>query len=135
MAIAFEDALLLAADVATLLSLVVLLFRLRWFTGGDGRPGDGAGDKAAAADISLNAQAGLALSHFVRYADMFRKPKRTIEPIAKWAQALPHWKKLRPKHLVSLHKAGAAYAGLAALCAVACGPSQARFPSLPSACL
>ena len=138
MAVSFEDGLLLVADVSTLFSLVILLYKLRWFTGGDDKPGDGAGDKAAASDISLNTQAGLTLAHFVRYSDMFRKPKRTIEPLAKWAQGLPHWKQLKPKHLVSLHKAGAAYAtvtkvfaltGMLAI-ALCLGMRRWSFPSL-----
>jgi hypothetical protein len=107
MAANFEDALLLLADISHLLSLVVLLWKLRWFTGGDDE-----GDRRAAADVSLNSQMGLAVAHGVRWMDLFRKPKRSLEPVAKWAQKLPNWKKLRPKHLVALHKAELAYGAI-----------------------
>ena len=101
-----EDVLLVLADVAQLLSLVVMLYRLRWFTGGD------EGDRKVAAGVSLNTQCGLTLAYGMRWVDLFRKPKRSLEPVVKWAQKLPHWKKFRLKHLVSLHKSGLAYAAV-----------------------
>lgn len=104
MAATLESVLLLLADVAQLLSLGVLLWSLRWFTGGDD------GDRRAAAAVSLNSQSGVALAHFLRWMDIFRKPKRTLEPVARWAQKLPHWKKFRLKHIVALHKSNLAYA-------------------------
>ena len=104
MAAGVEDVALVLADVAQLLSLVLLLGRLRWFTGGED------GDRKVAAGVSLNTQCGLALAHGMRWADLFRKPKRALEPVAKWAHKLPHWKQFRMKHLVALHKSDLAYA-------------------------
>ncbi len=57
-------------------------------------------------------RAGLTLAHGMRWVDLFRKPKRSLEPVAKWAQKLPHWKKFRLKHLVALHKSDLAYAAV-----------------------
>ena len=57
MAAGLDDVLLLLADVAQLLSLVVLLYRLRWFTGGD------EGDRKVAAGVSLNTQCGMMTAH------------------------------------------------------------------------
>eukprot|EP01043_Picozoa_sp_COSAG02_P061331 COSAG02_NODE_8221_length_2654_cov_1.570646_1_plen_481_part_00 len=48
----------------------------------------------------------------MRWVDLFRKPKRSLEPVVKWAQKLPHWKKFRLKHLVALHKSDLAYAAV-----------------------
>ena len=99
-----EDALGLVADCCHFLAFAALLFKLCVFARSDQQK------ERACRDVSLKTQVGLTAAYALRYMDLWRKPKRSLEPLLKYASKLPSWRKLSAANLVALHKAGAAYA-------------------------
>ena len=83
-----EDALGLVADCCHFLAFAALLFKLCVFARSDQQK------ERACRDVSLKTQVGLTAAYALRYMDLWRKPKRSLEPLLKYASKLPSWRKL-----------------------------------------
>ena len=90
-----EDALGLVADCCHFLAFAALLFKLCVFARSDQQK------ERACRDVSLKTQVGLTAAYALRYMDLWRKPKRSLEPLLKYASKLPSWRKLSAANLVA----------------------------------